>query len=143
MTDYSKLLEEGRIKSGRFSRKQVEDCLAIAKRDITAARTVLETSPEWALNIAYNAMQQAGRAFMFSKGYRTDGEAHHATVVRFLEIALGREYEDVLAVMDRMRRKRNRATYDTVGTISGKEAKEAVSISEEFVEKVASLLESS
>lgn len=63
-------------------------------------------------------MQQAGRAFMFSKGYRTDGEAHHATVVQFLGIALGREYEDALAVMDRMHRKRNRATYDTVWTIS-------------------------
>jgi len=42
-----------------------------------------------------------------------------------------------------MRRKRNRSTYDTVGIISDKEAKEAVSIAEEFVEKVASLLESS
>jgi uncharacterized protein (UPF0332 family) len=142
MTDYSKLLEEGRIKSGRFSKKQVEDCLAIAKRDVSTARSVLETSPEWAFNIAYNAMQQAGRAFMFSKGYRTDGEAHHATVVQFLEIALGREYEDALAVMDRMRRKRNRSTYDTVGTISDREAREAVSIAEEFVEKVASLLKS-
>lgn len=80
---------------------------------------------------------------MFSKGYRTDGEAHHATVVQFLEIALGREYEDALAVMDRMRRKRNRATYDTVGTLSDREAREAVSIAEEFVDKVVSLLKSS
>lgn len=42
-----------------------------------------------------------------------------------------------------MRRKRNRATYDMVGIVSGKEAKEAVSIAEEFVKKAASLLKSS
>ena len=140
--DYSKLLEDGRIKNGRFSRKQVEDCLAIANRDVTIARTVLESSPEWAFNIAYNAMQQAGRAFMLSKGFRTDGEAHHATVIQFLEIALGHGYDETLAVMDRMRRKRNRSTYDMVGIISDKEAKEAVSIADEFVGRVSVLLKS-
>ncbi|MFQ5807774.1 MAG: hypothetical protein ACE5I3_15110 [Phycisphaerae bacterium] len=44
--------------------------------------TVIETSPEWAFNIAYNAMHQAGRAFMFRAGYWTAGEGPHATVVR-------------------------------------------------------------
>lgn len=93
----------------------------------------MKTSPEWAFNIAYNAMQQAGRAFMFYSGYRSVGEAHHATVVRFLEIGLGTDFEDIMAVMDRMRRKRNRATYDKVGTISRKEAIEALSSAEELL----------
>jgi uncharacterized protein (UPF0332 family) len=136
MTDYSGLLEEGRIKQGRFSRKQVEDCLQIAERDIKTAGTVIGASPEWAFNIAYNAMHQAGRAYMFASGYRAVGEAHHATVVHFLEIGLGPEYEDILALMDRMRRKRNRATYDMVGTISRKEAKEALESARDFVMEI-------
>src|SRR3989304_2498095 len=100
MTDFSDLLDAGRLKRGRFANRQVDDCLGIARRDLKTSRAVIETSPEWAFNIAYNAMHQAGRAFMFHAGYRAVGEGHHATVVRFLEIGLGPRHEAVLAVMD-------------------------------------------
>lgn len=136
MTGYSKLLEERKIRKGRFGPGQVEACLKIAERDIETARTVLETSPEWAFNIAYNAMHQAGRAYMFAAGYRAAGEHRHAVVVQFLEIGLGQDYSDVLAIMDRMRRKRNRATYDMTGTISRKEAGEAIEAAACFVAAV-------
>ena len=135
--NYSALVDDGRIKEGRFSRKQVGDCLQIAQRDLATAAAVIETSPEWSFNIAYNAMHQAGRAFMFRAGYRTVGQGHHATVIRFLEIGLGPRHEDALALMDRMRRKRNRATYDMVGTISRKEAEEAIAAAREFVAAIA------
>ncbi len=137
MIDYSELVRDGRVKAGRFARRQVEDCLGLAERDAEMAQAVIDKSPEWAFNIAYNAMHQAGRAFMFHAGYRTLGEGHHATVVRFLEIGLGSKFEAVLAIMDRMRRKRNRATYDAVGTISEKEAKEAISTAKEFVAEIS------
>lgn len=137
MTDYSELLDGGRVKRGRFARRQVENCLAIARRDLETARAVIDNSPEWSFNIAYNAMHQAGRALMFHAGYRAVGEGHHATVVRFLEVALGAEFEDPLALLDRMRRKRNRATYDSVGTISRNEAGEAIGAAEEFVAEIA------
>ena len=137
MTDYSELLDAGLVKKGSFARRQVTGCLKIAKRDLKTALTVIDTSPEWAFNIAYNAMHQAGRAFMFHCGYRATGERHHATVIRFLQIALGNEFEDVLALLDRMRRKRNRATYEVVGTISRTEAGEAISSAKEFVAEIA------
>jgi len=73
---------------------------------------------------------------MFSSGYRAVGEAHHATVVRFLETGLGEQCGNILAVMDRMRRKRNRATYDKVGTISKKEANEAISSADELMMEI-------
>lgn len=133
MTDYSGLLDAGRIKPGHFSRKQVQDCLQIAQRDIETAERLLATSPEWTFNIAYNAMHQAGRAYMFHQGFRAVGIGHHATVVQFLQIALGPDHEEALMLMDRMRRKRNRATYDMVGTISRKEASEAILTAREFV----------
>jgi len=136
VTSYSELVDDGRIQRGRFSQKQVEDCLRIAERDLATAAALTETSPEWAFNIAYNAMYQAGRALMFQAGYRTVGEGHHATVVRFLEIALGPRHEDTVALIDRMRRKRNRATYDTVGTISRKEAEEAIVAARQFVAEI-------
>ena len=104
---------------------------------MSAAKEILKSNPEWAYNISYNAMHQAGRAFLFRKGYRTVGIGHHATVIRFLEIGLGPEHEEILAVMDRMRRKRNRATYDRVGTISQKEAKEGISSASELVKVIS------
>ena len=139
MTGYSALLDEGRIQPGRFSREQVEGCMRIARRDLEAASAIIDMSPEWAFNVAYNAALQAGRAYMFHEGYRATGEGHHATVVRFLEIGLGREYEEILMVVDRMRRKRNRATYDVVETISRKEADEAIATAREFLTTIARL----
>jgi uncharacterized protein (UPF0332 family) len=140
MTEYSELLDQGSVKRGRFARRQVDDCLRIAHRDLETAKVVIENSADWAFNIAYNAMYQAGRSFMFHCGYRATGHSHHATVVRFLEIGLGSEYKEMLALMDRMRRKRNRATYDTVGTISNKEAEDAMSTAREFVARLERLV---
>jgi uncharacterized protein (UPF0332 family) len=137
MTDYSELLADARIKPGRFARRQVDDCLRLARRDLETAAAVIASSPEWAFNIAYNAMHQAGRAFMFHLRYRTAGEGHHATVVRFLELSLDASHEDALALMDRIRRKRNRATYDMVGTISRKEADETIVAARAFVADLA------
>lgn len=74
MTDYSELLEAGRVKRGRFSRQQVDSCLQIGRRDLKTAKAVIKTSPEWAFNIAYNAMHQIGRAFMLHSGCRRAGE---------------------------------------------------------------------
>lgn len=37
MTDYSELLDAGHVKRGRFARRQVEDCLAIARGDLEMA----------------------------------------------------------------------------------------------------------
>lgn len=140
MTDFSNLLKKGRIKEGRFSTKQVKDRLDIAHRDLAAAQNNLDTNPEWAYIIAYNAMHQAGRAYLFKKGFRTVGEGHHATVVQFIRLDLGPGYADLLTVMDRMRRNRNRATYDKTETISTSEARTAISTAEEFVDKISKLL---
>jgi len=46
--------------------------------ELNVARSVLNENCDWAFSIAYNAMLQAVRALMFSKGYRPKG------VFRFL-----------------------------------------------------------
>jgi len=140
MTRYSKLLDKRQIEQGTFSRDQVEDRLKIARRDLEASTEMLGSVHEWAYAIAYNAMLQAGRAFMFHKGYRAKGEGHHLIVIQFLRAGLGLEWEDVLDVMDRMRRKRNRSLYDTTGAISIKEAGEAVETAEDFVKRIDQML---
>ncbi len=48
--------------------KKVADAMALARRDIGTARTLLSSDCDWAYNIAYNAVLQAGRALMFARG---------------------------------------------------------------------------
>lgn len=140
MTNYSELIESNRIKSGKFSRVQVQDCLNLAERDIATAKKIVAENPDWGYNIAYNAMLQAIRALMFSKGFRATGEGQHATTIQFAQMTLGDEFASTLEFMDRMRRKRNRTVYDMAGLISSKEASEGIETAESFVGSITGVL---
>ncbi len=123
------LREQGLIKPFAATKEEIRNCLELAKRDASVSRQVLDSDSDWAFNIAYNAMLQAARAWMFSKGYRPAGEAAHAAVVTFLEATAGNRFQRQVTLLDMMRRKRHRAVYDQPGTISSFEAQEAVKAS--------------
>ena len=106
---------KGLIKRLPYDRKKVNDAIAIAPRDLMTSRTILNTDRDWAYTIAYNAILQAGRALMFSKGYRPDGANQHISVVKFAELFLDKQ--DAI-IFDRMRRKRHSSVYDMAGSIS-------------------------
>lgn len=142
MTNYSSLIKGSRIRAGKFSRKQVQDCLNLAERDIVTARRIVAEDPDWGYNIAYNAMLQSARAVMFSKGYRATGEGQHATTIQFAHIALGDEFTSTLEFMDRMRRKRNKTVYDMAGLVSSKEVAEAIATAKNFVSATLEILKS-
>lgn len=116
--------------------KKVADAMALARRDIETARRLLPTDYDWAYNIAYNAILQAGRALMFAKGYRPDGANQHIAVVKFAELFLDKG--DIF-IFDRMRRKRHSSVYDTAGVISGTEAEFAVRAAEALMQKIETL----
>lgn len=129
----------GYVKRLPEDKKKVEDALNLAKRDIKIAKTILRDNDDWAFSIAYNAMLQAIRALMFSKGYRPSGRNQHISVVRFAELFLRKD--DVI-VLDRMRRKWHVTIYDTAGTISVKEAGNAVERAERLVHEIERMLKS-
>lgn len=123
---------EGLIGKIPLDKKRVEQCFEIAKRDLETAQSLSEDNPDWAFSIAYNSMLQSARALMFSMGFRPQGQAQHISVVRFAEAVLGNKAKEIIAVMDRMRRKRHRVVYDTSGLISVGEADWAVTSAQEF-----------
>jgi len=131
------LEREGYIKRLPADKKKVEDAFNLAKRDIKVAKSVFGEDVDWAFSIAYNAMLQAIRALMFSKGYRPYGRNQHISVVRFAELFFKKE--DVI-VLDRMRRKRHATIYDTAGTISEKEAENAVERAEKLIREIERML---
>jgi uncharacterized protein (UPF0332 family) len=87
-------------------------------------------------------MLRSGRALMFSFGYRPlDGE-QHKTVVAFCEYALGERYADLVRHFDRMRKKRNRFTYDEPGLlVTDTETNNAFMDAKVFVTKVAQFIQ--
>ena len=75
---------------------------------------------------------------MFSKGYRPSGSNQHITVVRFAELFLD---EETVIIFDRMRRKRHSTIYDTSGTISKREAENAVDTAEKLVQNIENMIQ--
>ena len=131
------LERDGLIKRLPVDQKKVHAAIALAHRDIKTSQTILSGDYDWAYTIAYNAILQAGRALMFSKGYRPDGANQHISVVKFAELYL--EKEDAI-IFDWMRRKRHSSVYDTAGSISETEAEFAVSQAEILIRRIENLL---
>ena len=137
---YEKLLSEGRIKKQSPKLGAVRDLLSLAERDARVAARTLEVDTDWTLNIAYNSVLQASRAFMLKEGYRPRGPDQHATVVRFLKEALGQKLPGEIATFDQMRRKRHRAVYDTAGRIGATEAEQAASFARDYLGNIRELI---
>jgi len=54
--------------------------LALADRDIAECR-ITGLSPDWLLNIAYNAALQASAAALAAAGYRASRVSHHLRII--------------------------------------------------------------
>ena len=135
--DLDELERRGHIKRLPIDVKKIGDSLNLAKRDVNVAKGVLEENCDWAFAIAYNAMLQAVRALMFSKGFRPTGSNQHIAVIRFAELFM--KEEDVI-ILDRMRRKRYATIYDTAGTISEIEAENIVKRAEKLVREIVKMI---
>jgi len=125
-----------------INRELVKNALSLAKRDLKTAKNVFEDKDyDWCLSIAYNAMLQAGRALMFSKGYRPKGKYKHVAVVEFVRSRFGREFSDItLFIFNKTRKKRHTAVYEQVNIVSEEEAKNAINWAERFVKRVDEIL---
>src|SRR3990170_6200059 len=81
---YEELVRQGRIRLHPASRREIENLLDLAARDLRASQANLDIAPEWAYAMAYNAILQAGRALMFSLGFRPRESEGHGGAPRFL-----------------------------------------------------------
>ena len=95
---------------------------------------------DWGFTVAYNAVLQAARAFMFAKGYRPASAEGHKNTFAFLAAALGPEHVDLVSYFDRMRNKRNQAVYGMAGRIADTEARNLLKKATDFLRLVKRLL---
>lgn len=129
-------IRKGLLKKHKTDIKSIEDNVARALKEIKAAQANLAIDEGIAYTVAYTALLHAGRALMFLKGYRPDDGAQHKTVVEFCSIVLGDKYKKLTQHFERMRRKRNRFTYEVDISISHTEVQNALATAKEFVELI-------
>ena len=82
------LLKKRKIFRHRASREEVKRLLELADRDIRMAKLTMAEDWDWAFSIAYNAVLQSARAFMYSRGFRPAAEQGHKNTFAFLRAAL-------------------------------------------------------
>jgi len=122
------------------SRQEISDLLSMADRDLDQCRTP-HLSPDWQLNIAYNAALQAATAALAAAGYRASREAHHYRVIQSLAHTIEAD-PGLIIQLDKFRKKRNIIEYEQAGAVSEQEAKEMFALAKNLRDKVEKWLRS-
>ena len=99
---------------------EIRDLLEVVERDL-ADSAAEGLSPDWRMNIAYNAALQAATAALAASGYRASRDSHHFRVIQSLRETTGTA-ASVVATLDAFRKKRNISGYERTGLVSDAEA---------------------
>jgi uncharacterized protein (UPF0332 family) len=134
------LIKEGSIHPFEATHGEIERAIEIARRDLTVAEQLLGENLDWCFSIAYNAVLQACRAYMFHLGYRPASTEAHKATFEFMQIVIEEPFKKSISYFDQARKKRHRTLYDDVGLISEKEAKELLRRAREFLSYIESKL---
>jgi len=126
------LLNQGRLRQHKTSKKEIENLLALVKRDIKDAK-IEGLSSDRRFACAYNAVLQLATILLYCKGYKPEGTGHHFTVFQVMKIIMGNNYYTLADYFDSCRSKRNITDYDYVGAISDSEVEELIEEAESFL----------
>ncbi len=125
----------GWLAEHKTSHQEIADLLRVADRDLADCQAK-GLSPDWHLNIAYNAALQSATAALAASGYRSAREAHHYRVIQSLAITIGVD-KGLIQRMDQFRKKRNISDYERAGLVSEREAEEMETLARDLRKKVA------
>jgi len=137
---YDDLLESGRIRKQKVSKAEIHQAIERAERDLKTARMIMAADWDWGFAVAYNAILQASRAYMFAEGYRPAAAEGHKNTFAFMRLAMGKDYEELITYFDRMRNKRNQAIYNVAGLITETEARNLFAKATDFVKLIRNRL---
>lgn len=126
------LLNQGKLRAHKTSKKEINNLLAIARRDIKDSK-VEDLSSDRRFACAYNAVLQLATIFLYCKGYKPEGTGHHFTMFQAMKIIMGNNYYALADYFDSCRSKRNITDYDYTGAISDSEAEELIKEAEKFL----------
>ncbi len=108
--DLKDWLRSGWLIEHQTSSQEIADLLGVVGRDIAQCQ-LAGLSPDWQLNIAYNAILQVATAALAAAGYRAARAAQHHRVIESLaytmNVGAGR-----IAQLQSYRKKRNISDYE-------------------------------
>ena len=126
------LLNQGKLRAHKTSKKEINNLLAIIRRDIKDSK-VEDLSSDRRFACVYNAVLQLATIFLYCKGYKPEGTGHHFIVFQAMKIIMGNNYYALADYFDSCRSKRNITDYDYTGAISDSEAEELIKEAEKFL----------
>jgi hypothetical protein len=127
-------LSNGWLTEHKSSKQEIGELLGIAERDLEQALTP-GLSPDWRLNIAYNAALQTAVAALAALGYRAGRENKHYRVIQSLVFSIGLA-SDLVLLFDQFRKKRNISDYERAGMVSDQEADEMYALAKNLYEQI-------
>ncbi len=123
-----------KLKSQHADFDQIIKFLAGAEKKLGAARKILALDEEAAYQLAYEAMLKGSLGYMLSFGVRPRSlPGHHVTIIEFAEEHLGKEFKGLMAMFNRMRRKRHDTIYAVNAFISKNEAEQALETAAKYL----------
>ena len=129
----------GWLTAHRTSPNEIRDLFAVVDRDL-ADSEAKGLSPDWRMNIAYNAALRAATAALAAAGYRASRDQHHYRVIQSLRETLGTEIK-VVNTFDVFRKKRNIAGYERIGLVSDADAEAIRALAIKLCDDVVAWLE--
>ena len=129
----AKLLEEGKIKKQETDINYLNGLLSAAHQNFSAAKYNFDGEfMDTAFKSAYDGLLQISRVILLLNGYRPDDGEQHKTTFLVAGAFLGKEFDDLIAKIDRYRIKRNNAVYQPINFISKSEVSGILESSKEF-----------
>jgi len=141
----SELLKTGAVEKFESDPEQTKNKVEISKGHLASAKKMLGIEEwEWAYIAAYNSMLLASVALMHAKGYRARGADHHASTIKFVQAVYSKKFsEELLLALDKARKLRNDAVYDTPKVISRSQSETLMKLAETFLAIALQQLETS
>lgn len=136
------LIRKKLISKEKMGFDQVEKLISRAHQDIKVAEANFSIDHEATYNYAYLSMLRAGRALIFSHGYRPIDGQQHKTTVEISAFILGENYKNLTEKFDRMRRTRNKFTYESLAIpLSNGKVTSAIENAKTFLKKITELIQ--
>ena len=127
-------LKNGWLIEHETNTKEIEDLFRIVDRDLKDCE-VTKISPDWRLNIAYNAALQCSKAALAVAGYRPARESHHYRLIQSLSYTIQADNKLIIQ-FDMFRNKRNISDYLRAGEVSDQEVTEMIALAKKLRKKV-------
>jgi hypothetical protein len=127
-------LSTGWVTKRETSPQEITDLLGVADRDLSDCQSP-DLSPDWRMNIAYNAALQVATAALAAAGYRAARDSHHYRVIQSLTHTICAD-TNLIDQFDQFRKKRNIGGYERAGLVSDQEADEMFDLAKQLRKEV-------